>query len=311
MQAWSSSDIQPRDRLAFWVEELCGTFMRVQCEPRHDERFFGEISWDRLGEIQVASVTTTAQRVRRTSLDLARDPSESLHICVLRSGRTLVSQDGREAELGPGDFVLSDSVRPFGLSVDNDYSGSVLQIPRPMLLHRIGAAECFTAVRIDGTNGIGAMLSPLLSEVPLRLAAIPEAARLRVADNLLDLIAAALLSAGEGAPLPARLTLTRVKFWIETHLAERLSGERIARQSGLSVRHLNRLFEREGTSLMHHVWERRLARCRRDLGDPALRHRSISDIAFASGFNDLSHFSRAYRARYGVPPREARSKATA
>jgi AraC-like DNA-binding protein len=288
MQAWSSSDIQPRDRLAFWVEELCGTFMRVQCEPRHDERFFGEISWDRLGEIQVASVTTTAQRVRRTSLDLARDPSESLHICVLRSGRTLVSQDGREAELGPGDFVLSDSVRPFGLSVDN-----------------------FTAVRIDGTNGIGAMLSPLLSEVPLRLAAIPEAARLRVADNLLDLIAAALLSAGEGAPLPARLTLTRVKFWIETHLAERLSGERIARQSGLSVRHLNRLFEREGTSLMHHVWERRLARCRRDLGNPALRHRSISDIAFASGFNDLSHFSRAYRARYGVPPREARSKATA
>jgi AraC-like DNA-binding protein len=68
------------------------------------------------------------------------------------------------------------------------------------------------------------------------------------------------LSAGEGAPLSARLTLTRVKFWIETHLAEKLSGEEIARHCDLSLRHLNRLFESEDTSLMQYVWKRRLAR---------------------------------------------------
>jgi AraC-like DNA-binding protein len=46
--------------------------------------------------------------------------------------------------------------------------------------------------------------------------------------------------------------------------------------------------------------------CRRDLADPALRHRPITDIAFAAGFNDLSHFSRAYRERYGCAPSDAR-----
>jgi AraC-like DNA-binding protein len=289
--------------------DLLRKFVHVQCDPGRNERFFAEISCDRLGDIQVASARMTAQKARRTSHDLARDPAEFLHICVLRSGHSLMSQDGREAELGPGDFVLSDSVRPFSASVDDDYSVSLLQIPRQMLLHRIGAAECFTAVRVDGSNGIGGMLSPMLREVPLRLAAVPEAARLRVADNLLDLIAAALLSAVEGAPLSARLTLTQVKFWIETHLADKLSAEDVAGQCGLSVRHLNRLFEREGSSLMHYVWQRRLERCHRDLADPALRHRSIGDIAFASGFNDLTHFGRAYRARYGMTPRQARGKA--
>jgi AraC-like DNA-binding protein len=220
-----------------------------------------------------------------------------------------VSQDGREAELGARDFVLSDSTRPFGLSLDGNYSASVLQIPRQMLLHRIGAAERFTAIRVDGTNGIGGMLSPMLSEVPLRLAAIPATARLRVADNLLDLIAAALLSAAGGTRPSAQLALTQAKFWIETHLAEKISGAQIARACQLSVRHLNRLFESDGTSLMHYVWERRLARCRRDLCDPAQRHRAITDIAFAAGFNDPSHFSRAYRARYGTTPRAARDKA--
>jgi transcriptional regulator GlxA family with amidase domain len=93
------------------------------------------------------------------------------------------------------------------------------------------------------------------------------------------------------------------------HLTEKLSGDEVARQCGLSVRHLNRLFAGEQTSLMHYVWERRLVRCHCALFDPVLRHRAISDIAFAAGFNDLAHFSRAYRARYGMSPRAARTKA--
>jgi transcriptional regulator GlxA family with amidase domain len=73
------------------------------------------------------------------------------------------------------------------------------------------------------------------------------------------------------------------------------------------VRHLNRLFAREQTSLMHYVWERRLARCRRDLKDPLMAHRPIGDIALSAGFKDLAHFSRAYRARYGRSASEDRA----
>jgi AraC-like DNA-binding protein len=110
--------------------------------------------------------------------------------------------------------------------------------------------------------------------------------------DIVDLIACALLSTGGGAPLSAQLTLTRVKFWIESHLTEKLCGEEIARHCNLSLRHLNRLFESEDTSLMQYVWKRRLARSWRDLCDPAQRHRSIGEIALANGFNNLSHFSR-------------------
>jgi transcriptional regulator GlxA family with amidase domain len=123
----------------------------------------------------------------------------------------------------------------------------------------------------------------------------------------LDLIATALLSAIGETTVSAEMTLVRVKFWIETHLAENLSSERIAAACGVSVRHLNRLFAREGTSLMHHVWERRLARCRRDLMDQTMAHRSISEIAFSAGFKDLAHFSRVYRTRYGRSARDDRA----
>jgi AraC family transcriptional regulator, positive regulator of tynA and feaB len=35
-------------------------------------------------------------------------------------------------------------------------------------------------------------------------------------------------------------------------------------------------------------------------------HRTVSEIVFAAGFKDLSHFSRAYRARYGRTARDER-----
>jgi len=45
---------------------------------------------------------------------------------------------------------------------------------------------------------------------------------------------------------------------------------------------------------------------RADLCDPALRHRTISDLAFSWGFVDASHFSRAFKARFGCTAREVR-----
>ena len=50
----------------------------------------------------------------------------------------------------------------------------------------------------------------------------------------------------------------------------------------------------------------RLDRCRKALGDPAQAHRTISDIAYAWGFSDMTHFSRTFRKAYGMLPTEHR-----
>ena len=79
------------------------------------------------------------------------------------------------------------------------------------LLRRIGTAEHFIGRRIDGSTGVAGMLCSLVRELPLHFDTIPAAMRERVADNLLDLIATALLSNGEQAALPGGMTLVRAK----------------------------------------------------------------------------------------------------
>ena len=62
----------------------------------------------------------------------------------------------------------------------------------------------------------------------------------------------------------------------------------------------------EQTSFRSYVQMQRLERCKRDLSDPAHATRHISDIAFAWGFNDLAHFSRIFKQKFGASPREWR-----
>jgi AraC-like DNA-binding protein len=75
---------------------------------------------------------------------------------------------------------------------------------------------------------------------------------------------------------------------------------------GISPRYVNDLLSDEDASFQRHVLKERLAQCARDLASPMLAHRQVGEIAFAWGFNDLSHFGRVFREHYGASPREWR-----
>jgi AraC-like DNA-binding protein len=305
MKVWSTADIHPRDRISCWIDALCEG-VHVETTLRPGGPFFGAFCVMRMGGVRLQTVTSVGQTIVRRERHLGRDEP---HFCfiVQTSGRGRISQDGRDAELDPGDLALTDSTRPFQLDFNREFSQSVLQIPRELLLSRVGPAERFTANRIDGRRGLARLLSPMLQSLERQLHDIPIDTHERVGGNAIDLIATALLSESGETPISAAMTRVRVKFWIETHLADDLSGERIAAACRLSVRHLNRLFAGEGTSLMQHVWERRLAHCRRNLLAPRMSNRPIGEIALAAGFKDLSHFSRAYRVRFGRTARDDRA----
>jgi AraC-like DNA-binding protein len=67
------------------------------------------------------------------------------------------------------------------------------------------------------------------------------------------------------------------------------------------------MFRELDTTIVATIRTRRLERCREDLSDPALAHRSIMEIAEHWGFGDPAHFSRAFRKQFGMTPSEVRA----
>jgi AraC-like DNA-binding protein len=96
--------------------------------------------------------------------------------------------------------------------------------------------------------------------------------------------------------------------YIDRNLADpELGVTGIARAFDCSSRTIHKLFEGEAHTVGRAIWERRLERCRDELIDPAIARSSITEIAHLWGFSDSQHFSRAFRHRFGMTPREYRS----
>ena len=70
------------------------------------------------------------------------------------------------------------------------------------------------------------------------------------------------------------------------------------------MHYANALLAKEGTSLERLLQKRRLENCHKALAEAS--GRSISEIAFAWGFSDVSHFSKTFKSVYGVSPRDFR-----
>jgi AraC-like DNA-binding protein len=104
--------------------------------------------------------------------------------------------------------------------------------------------------------------------------------------------------------------LHALKEDIAINLAQQgLSVKTLTERHGISPRYVNMLFETEGVPVTEFVLRQRLALAHRQLSDPLLGARSISDIAYDVGFHGLSYFNRAFRRHYGATPSEIRAAA--
>ncbi len=94
--------------------------------------------------------------------------------------------------------------------------------------------------------------------------------------------------------------LARAIGVLEARMEEPLTPQDLAQTLGISTRQLERLFERYlDTSPKRYITEMRLHRARNLI---VQTEQSITDIAMACGFNSTSHFSKVFRAYYGVSP---------
>ena len=93
---------------------------------------------------------------------------------------------------------------------------------------------------------------------------------------------------------------------IDRHSADpNLSAATLAQKFRCSERYVHKLFAGTGRSVGQHVNDRRISACTRDLLDNP-RNRKVAEIAFAAGFQDISHFNRLFKRMNGAAPREFR-----
>ncbi|WP_404710361.1 acetamidase/formamidase family protein [Sphingomonas sp. MMS24-J13] len=270
---------------------------------------YGELFTFASGQrIQFARVAGTAQSI---ALDL-RQGEACFWLVLLLEGSMTATSGKSVLAVTEGDMVYGGSGARTVLDLPGDHRLLAVRVPLSLsaLKSRSPLPREIAALHAD--TGTGRMLSGLLRSVADTIIDVTDDQIRPVELALPEFVAATLLvkaptKALGGAAGGRAAILERVFQSIEMRLSDPdLSLHQIAAEHGISARYLQKMFETYGESFGQFLKLRRLERCRLDLGSPLHSQRSISEILFQWGFNDSASFSRAFRERYGVSPREYR-----
>ncbi|MBV9565588.1 MAG: helix-turn-helix domain-containing protein [Bradyrhizobium sp.] len=298
-------------RLALWQDIVCDVFVELDCKSDLGNAFHGSVTQASLGKAVCSDVCSDRQHVFRTPSRIARSDQDFVLIALGNRGVGGVVQDGRETSIRPGEFALYDTTRPYQLSFDAAFTQTIFKVPREMLQRRLGDTEALTARAFGADVALERLAYDFIFQLCHSADQIGPEHAVALSEQAVDLLAMALSERLGKTSLPSSTHRSALRYRLKAHIRARLADPDLslpetAAALGISVRYVNDLLADEQTSFQRYLLAERLARCKRDLASPMLAHRQIGEIAFAWGFNDLSHFGRVFREHFGTSPRDFR-----
>lgn len=291
-------------------------FFPMSCErPGADLRNFNAaIKTTTLQQLGFAAIRSSPLDVYRRHSHISRATDAVYMVKIQVEGESTVRQRGREAQLKPGDFTLCSSNEPYELHFQENYSQIVLSVPQQLLAECVRQPESHLGQRMAAQVGANGLFTQFVITLGRQIDSMNATLLSRLEANVIDLLATALGHAQEDQKQDMLNNgvkieyLKRIKHYIRRHLVdEQLCPHAIAAAHDISTRYLHMLFEGEGESVSRYILRLRLESCGNALADSRNRKCSVSEIGFRFGFNDASHFSRAFKAQFGTSPARFRN----
>ncbi len=297
-----------------WLKEVIGKeYANVDITPPNTMPLYNDMliyPWQqdmRLSPIQSNAITL--ERLDQEPTEIAQD---CYFAVLLTSGQYKLEQGGREVFLNGGEMSFYDATQPHRITIPEQFSKILISIPRPLLDKRLNNVGKLTATKLATASGIGAVVASMIQSTVQQLDQMTDVHFQQLSNPILDLFTL-LLSENEvelsTLSRHRHFALLQIKQFIHLHIKESsLDAAAVSAGVGLSIRYINNLFYEEQTSLMRYITTQRLALTQSYLSNIIHRNLTITEVAMQCGFNNMAHFSRIFRHRYGVSPRAYRQQ---
>lgn len=295
-----------------WESVVSRCFVPLRCAG-FEKTFTGRMEHTPLDErISISRVTTGGTSAERTERLARGSGSDDVHISLQRSSRGLVAGDGSATSVAPGAVSIYATDRPYYLDYSwpeqeqliVQVSRESLGLPERMLEDTMNRLAVPGGVRDVAARGLFSYVAdPPLAASPLESA--------HVARDLACVMIRSSFRDGTVAPRTSGgLRHMAQQFLREHATTPGIDMADVAQHHFVSRRRLYQAFESAGTTPAAYLRAERVRRAARVLEDPESAM-SIEQIARASGFDDVTTFTRAFRRAHGQTPRDWRADARA
>ncbi|MFR9804756.1 helix-turn-helix domain-containing protein [Pseudonocardia sp. RS010] len=302
---YSLAGVAEGDRQELWEQVVSESHapMTVRFAGGRPPRpFHGVVRRRRIGDLELVDCESDPCDGVRPRSRIGSADEDLVGVLVTRSGGELVLQGESARRVRPGDLLVWEGRRPTRFSVRGRFAKRTLITRRSALDEVLGRGWSVGDRPLDGSDPAARLLVAYL-DLLASAGELPPSAVAGARNATLELVAGLVRATGEDAPQGPGLRAA-MESWIERHLGEEITPAAIAAAHGVSVRTVYRAFETSGDTVGAYVRGRRLLRARAELAAGTV---PVSVIAQNWGFSDSSHFSRAFRARFGTSPRAYRA----
>lgn len=314
MELLSSADLLGKDRILTpfrrWTDDLhsmCGNFNPSSMDASLDIR--GEARRINAGGMEFSQVSNDLDRIDRDWDDIRRDANEQLFLIVQIEGCCGVEHSEKHSVLNVGDCILVDSTRPTTFYFGGAYSNHLSMSLPYQLTHSHGSGKFDVGRKLEAYDPMAIMLRALLAKILSTPESDAQAGNLR--DLMYHATRQAFVSEAQAMPPLASLSdsasrrLQVVEVLIDQHLTNtRLSAKWLATKVGVSTRTLQQHFQGLGMTCTTVIRDKRLRFAREKIEQIRIQRgtQTIADIAYSSGFNDVSYFNRSFRELFDCAP---------
>lgn len=284
------------------INRACGHFSG----QRLGNSFQGSLQEHHANAMKLSIVDISHAQLRRTQFEVDRSDDAWFYTVFQLEGEAVMEQGDKQALMRQGDITLIDASRPSRFTYAQRARQISLLVPRHLLEQNLRVVEIPCAQRLNGEMPVVQLSQRLLHERMKnpKLSACESEAALEAIICLLRPV----LQLRDAPQSKRDKQLQRVMALIDANIqSEELRPEWIAFEAGMSVRSLYRMFADKSLVVAQYIKNRRL-----DLCAQALRTASVSEklagIGYSWGFTDHSHFSTAFKTRFGVSPGEYRKR---
>lgn len=310
---FSTDGIEPSKRYAAWQGAICDVYVHVDVDAEKRSDYHGFIREAHFGAITMTDVLLSEQRISRRERHIAKLDKDCYYVEFVQYGKINVLQAGRSFLTNAGMGAIFSASEAYDLECVGEVRSLYLEVPRKEFAERFRNDRIPLAKTMATSRGLGRIASEFCATLAAEATTLDAVVRTRLGDEMMDVLALALDMGDKDEPMADRavqkVRLRSIKAWIEQHLADPdLSLEKVAKENGVSLRHLHYLFRLTDMSVSEWIWDRRLQRCYDVLTRPELRSLSITDVAYQLGFSSSSHFSTAFRRKFGLSPSDLRKR---
>ncbi|MFQ6004870.1 MAG: helix-turn-helix domain-containing protein [Woeseia sp.] len=309
---WSSNAYSTPTRFDAWQDTLNRTYCDFDMSTSASKSFEARVISHSLPSFGVIECICDPCAASRGPREISRDDPDVMGVQLVLAGKEHMEIDGEQYSLVPGDIIIWDSTRRMEFEVTEQLHKISLMLPLRRLKDWFPVSRPNLCQVIDGRTGAGRLLGSFIRSVSPMATDRPCHNGEALGESTMGL----LCNAADRFEPQVReklrtVQLQHLKAFIDARLDDpelRLADVAVANR--ISIRYLHWLFEPMESTAAEYIMERRLALCARDLRNPLMRHRMISEVCFAWGFTNATHFSRRFRRRYGVSPSEYRDQET-